>query len=254
MVTRAEVDMDVEYLLGSLLRNVVSTRGGRKKTKGTMRYVLGGAGGAGKALLLGGVAYALLESLTKGMGTGSGSVAPGPLAGPGSGSAASAAGGVVPPPIPSAHGTSPRAAGPSVPPPIPGSAALPATGPTGGVPPEVLRVIRLTISAAQADGVLTAAEQRAILSQARPAGAEAAIAPDLLRRTPPAEILAGVTDPRQREQLYTIAFAIVRADEHVTPDEREYLDEVARALQLDAAAVASLESRAAQGIDREAGP
>jgi uncharacterized membrane protein YebE (DUF533 family) len=105
----------------------------------------------------------------------------------------------------------------------------------------VLRVIRLSLSAAHADGVLTPGEREAILAQARPVGAEALIADDLRAPRPVAEILAGVSDPLQRRQLYTIAFAIVRADEDVTPQERQYLQRVADALGLDADLVGEIE-------------
>jgi hypothetical protein len=221
---------------------------------GAMRYVLGGGGGAGKALLLGGVAYALLESLSKGSGTGVGSALPqSPSAGGVPAGSALDRSLVVPPPLPKAvaSASSARAA---IPPPLPAAATRAEEGPPTAdqaIPPELLRVIRLSISAAQADGVLTSAERQAILSQARAVGAEAAIARDLLAPAPPAEILPGVADSTQRRQLYTIAFAIVRADEDVTPLERRYLDEVARALDLDANTTAALEAEAVAGIQKE---
>ena len=86
------------------------------------------------------------------------------------------------------------------------------------VSPEVLRVLRLTLSAASADGVLSANERDAILAQARSVGAEAIVAPELEEPRLLAEIAGGVTDPRVREDLYTLAFSIVRADEQVQED------------------------------------
>ena len=69
--------MDVEYLLGSVLRGVLTGRGKRKKTKGAMRYVLGNPRAVGGgAVLLGGLAFALYEHVTKGGGLGTGSAAP----------------------------------------------------------------------------------------------------------------------------------------------------------------------------------
>ncbi len=133
-----------------------------------------------------------------------------------------ASGPVVPPPLPAAGAA-------VVPPPLPGAAAPPA------VNPEVLRVLRLTLSAASADGVLSANERDAILAQARRVGAEAIVTPELDAPRLLGEIAAGVTDPRVREDLYTLAFSIVRADEQVLDGERRYLEELARHLGLDAA-------------------
>ena len=64
---------------------------------------------------------------------------------------------------------------------------------------------------------------------------EAVVTPELESPRPLAEIASGVSDPRVREDLYTLAFSIVRADEQVLADERLYLEELARHLGLDAA-------------------
>jgi uncharacterized membrane protein YebE (DUF533 family) len=61
--------------------------------------------------------------------------------------------------------------------------------------------------------------------------------------------VAGVTDPQFKEQLYTLAFTIVRADEAVTGGERIYLAQLANRLSLDAATVSRLEAEAAARID-----
>ena len=47
------------------------------------------------------------------------------------------------------------------------------------VSPEVMRVIRLTIAAARADGTLTPKEEEAILTHARTVGAESLVAQEL---------------------------------------------------------------------------
>ena len=88
-------------------------------------------------------------------------------------------------------------------------------------------MIRLSISAAAADGAFTPVEREAILAHARQAGAEALIAPDLARPGSAGDILRGVSGDFQKQQLYAIAFAIVRADETVTDGERMYLQQVA---------------------------
>jgi uncharacterized membrane protein YebE (DUF533 family) len=105
------------------------------------------------------------------------------------------------------------------------------------------------ISAARADGELGPAERERILAEAREVGAEVLVQRELESPRPLGEIVAGVTDPQFKEQLYTLAFAIVRADEAVTGGERIYLAQLANRLSLDAAAVSRLESEAAARID-----
>jgi uncharacterized membrane protein YebE (DUF533 family) len=175
---------------------------------------------------------------------------PGSLTGPGGAGGVSAAP-PLPPPVPGMAGAG--QAGVAVSPTPAPRVEAGGSAPTGArVPDDVLRVVRLTISAARADGQFTEAEREAILSQARAAGVEAFVAPDLAAPRPLAEIVAGVTDERQREELYTIAFAIVRADDRVSGGERIYLAQLASLLGLDAAATARLEADAAARIDRAA--
>jgi len=108
------------------------------------------------------------------------------------------------------------------------------------------------ISAAGADGHLGPAEREAILVEARAAGAENAVAAELESPRPLPEIVADVTDSKLKEDLYTLAFGIVRADETVTGGERIYLAQLAHQLELEADDVARLESAAASRIDAEA--
>jgi len=121
-----------------------------------------------------------------------------------------------------------------------------------GVAPEVARVIRLTVSAARADGTLSATEEAAIVAHARQAGAEAVVQDELSQPTPLASLVAGAPAPTRRD-LYTLAFSIVRADESVGGAERIYLAQLAHVLGLDPATIAALESHAAGTIDRAAG-
>ncbi|MFI5327406.1 MAG: DUF533 domain-containing protein, partial [Candidatus Rokuibacteriota bacterium] len=132
-------------------------------------------------------------------------------------------------------------------PPLPGAAAA------GAFPDHVLRLVRLTVSAARADGDLSIDERGVILEQARRVGAEALVTEELQTLRPLAEIVGGVTDPKLKADLYTLAFTLVRADESVTGAERIYLAQLAHQLGLDAAAAARLESGAAAHIDAEAG-
>jgi uncharacterized membrane protein YebE (DUF533 family) len=105
------------------------------------------------------------------------------------------------------------------------------------------------ISAARADGELGPKERERILAEAREVGAGALVERELESPRPLGEVVAGVTDPQFKEQLYTLAFTIVRADESVTGGERIYLAQLANRLSLDAAAVARLEAEAATRID-----
>ncbi len=148
-------------------------------------------------------------------------------------------------------GASP-AGGPTAPPPLPG-AALPAPPAEGGLPAPVLQLMRLMISAARADGDLGPAERDRILAEAREVGAEALVLREIESPRPLGEVVAGVTDPQLKEQLYTLAFTIVRADESVTGGERIYLAQLAHRLGLDAPSVARLEGEAAARIDAAGG-
>ena len=114
--------------------------------------------------------------------------------------------------------------------------------------------MRLMISAARADGELGPDERERILAEAREVGAEALVLREIESPRPLGELVAGVTDPQLKEQLYTLAFTIVRADESVTGGERIYLAQLAHRLSLDAPAVARLEGVAAARIDGARGP
>jgi uncharacterized membrane protein YebE (DUF533 family) len=125
-------------------------------------------------------------------------------------------------------------------PPLPGAAEAPT---------DLLRIVRLTISAARADGTLSDAEQEQILAHAREVGAEDLVDYEIRNPKTLADITRGVADPRAKEEMYQLAFAIVRGDEKVTGAERIYLAQLAHALGLDPATTARLEQEAAAGID-----
>jgi len=134
----------------------------------------------------------------------------------------------------------------------PPAGAPPPPLPSSGLPPDVLRVVRLAIAAARADGRLTDEERASILNQARSVGAEAVVEQEIQSPRPLAEIVAGVSDSNTREQLYVLAFTVVRADEGVSGAERIFLAQLAHALGLDPATTARLETEAARGIDAAA--
>ncbi|MGD9906850.1 MAG: DUF533 domain-containing protein [Vicinamibacterales bacterium] len=118
------------------------------------------------------------------------------------------------------------------------------------LPPEIARVVRLAVSAARADGTLADAERDAIRRHADQAGIAAHVDAELAQPPRPlAEIVAGVSDPQTRRDLYVLAFTIVRADDAVSGAERIYLAQLAHALGLDAATAAALEATTAAAID-----
>ena len=114
-----------------------------------------------------------------------------------------------------------------------------------------MRIIRLAVSAAKADGQLTDAERQMISDRAREAGVESLVDAELAQSRPLAEIVRGVTDPVEKNDLYVLAFAIVRADENVSGAERIYLAQLAHQLGLDPAAVQRLEADTAAKIDAQ---
>jgi len=134
----------------------------------------------------------------------------------------------------------------------PPAGAPPPPLPVSGVPPDMLRLVRLAIAAARADGRLTDEERASILAQARSVGAEAIVEREIQGPRPLAEIVSGVSDSNTREQLYVLAFTVVRADEGVSGAERIFLAQLAHALGLDPATTARLETEAARGIDAAA--
>jgi uncharacterized membrane protein YebE (DUF533 family) len=113
----------------------------------------------------------------------------------------------------------------------------------------VARIIRLAVSAAKADGTLTDQERAMIMERAREVGLEAVVEAELNQTRALADIVRGVSDPAIKNDLYVLAFAIVRADESVSGAERIYLAQLAHQLGLDPAAVQALESETAKKID-----
>lgn len=210
--------MDIEQLIGSVIQGAVSSRG--KRSKKSLRALGGGKGSVVNArtlLAAVGLAWGVYETLRpRGDGGATAATSPGSPSAPPS----------TPPPLPS---TAPVA--PSV------------------LPEAVLRIVRVAISAARADGELSAAEREVILARARDAGGEAQVQAELERPLPLSEIVAGAGEAVERSRLYQLAFSIVRADESVTGAERIYLAQLAHRLGLDAAAAEALEREAAAAID-----
>jgi uncharacterized membrane protein YebE (DUF533 family) len=112
-----------------------------------------------------------------------------------------------------------------------------------------MRLVRLAVSAAGADGVMNEKERAAVLQQAQAAGVADVVERELQQRRPLAEIVAGVTDPTERATLYVLAFTVLRADEQVNGAERIYLAQLAHLLSLDPQTVQKLEKDTGERID-----
>lgn len=219
--------MSAERLIGALLQGALGGR--RKRSRGALRYLTGGRGSlinASTLMTAAGLAWGAYEAATRNRGS-AGAPQPAPPL-PGSG------------PLPPLPGTPMGASAGAAVPPLPGAA---------DAPTDLLRLVRLTISAARADGSLTPEEQEAIVAHARSVGAEQLVDYEIRNPRPLSDITAGVADPKAREEMYAMAFAVVRADEAVTGAERIYLAQLAHALGLDPATTARIEKDAAARID-----
>jgi uncharacterized membrane protein YebE (DUF533 family) len=231
-----------DFLVESVLRGVLGGRK-KKKSKKALKYLTGHGKGAGfvnptTLLTAAGVAWGIYETMQNQGGQFGTAGAGMPQAGAG----------------PAGAGMPPAGAGlktgpymESALPPLPNIGA--ATAPPLPID-DVTRVIRLAVSAANADGSLHEQERAAIAQQAGPDAAEI-VARELEIRRPLAEIVTGVGDPAKRATLYVLAYTILRADEQVSGAERIYLAQLAHLLGLDPATVQKLEADTSQRIDEE---
>lgn len=213
-------------------------RSGRKRARRASKFLTGHRGFLSASTIIGaaGVAWGIYDTLKNQNGAAS---VPGVHTVPG---VPTGAGQPTPsspisvPPIPTAFESSPKLAT--------GSAS------EGGLDP-VARIIRLAISAAKADGQLSEQERTLIMDRAREAGLEAIVETELGQSRPLADIVRGVTDPAVKNELYVLAFTIVRADETVSGAERIYLAQLAHQLGLDVAATQTLETDTTTKIDSQ---
>lgn len=211
--------MDESVLFNGVMQALLG--GGRRRGRRAMGYVAS-AGGTllshpAALMTAAGVAWGIFETLQ-----GSGQ-APGNTAGEGLRGAAAQPAASIPP--------------------------LPVVGAGSAPMSDATRMVRLALSAAQADGALSPQERATVLARANEAGLSDLVDRELQQPLPLSDIVAGVSDPAQRATLYSLAFAVARADEQVGGAERIYLAQLANLLGLDPAAVQRLESAAASKID-----
>jgi uncharacterized membrane protein YebE (DUF533 family) len=138
----------------------------------------------------------------------------------------------------------------------PGSGSVSAAGSPGSptansISPEALRIVRLAISAAYADGSVSDTERAAILDQAKTAGVSGIVDAEMQQPRPLADVVAGVSDAAQRATMYVLAYSMVRGDEQPSGAERIYLAQLANLLGIDVATVQELEQKAASRIDAQ---
>jgi uncharacterized membrane protein YebE (DUF533 family) len=211
--------MDESMLLNGVLSAVLGGRGRRRRSRRAMNYLTGGRRGSfwtspTTLLTAAGMAWGIYETMQQSGGQAS-TVASSPAPSP------------APPPPP------------------------PAGAQASAMSPEALRIVRLAISAAYADGSVSDTERAAILDQARTAGVGEIVEAEMQQPRPLAEIVSGVSDASQRATMYVLAFSMVRGDEQPSGSERIYLAQLANLLGLDVATVQDLEQNAARRIDAE---
>jgi uncharacterized membrane protein YebE (DUF533 family) len=244
--------MDESLLLRGVLGSVFGGR--RKRSRRALRHLTGGGIGGSllgtvlshpaAALTAAGVAWGIVETLQGRQPDQSNQWAGGP-----------------PNPAGMPHSAGPLPNQPLPDQPLPNQTWGPLSGGRSSVPPlppadgpvptnDVLRLVRLAISAGHADGAMNEHERAAVLQHARAAGVAEVVEQELEAQRPLAEIVGGVTDPAHRATLYVLAFTILRADEQVNGAERIYLAQLANLLNLDPATTQKLEAETGERIDR----
>jgi uncharacterized membrane protein YebE (DUF533 family) len=214
--------MDESMLLDGVLRSVLGGR--RRRSRRALGYLTGGGRGSfwtnpTTLLTAAGMAWGIFETMqqnTQGSGGSGGSVGVGAIGASGAA-----------PPLPNVGSQ------------------------TSAVSPETLRIVRLAISAANADGSVSEVERAAILDQAKTAGVADIIETEMRQPRPLAEIVSGVSDAGQRATMYVLAYSMVRGDEQPSGAERIYLAQLANLLGIDVGTVQQLEQTAASRIEAQ---
>lgn len=222
------IDMDESALLNGVLSAVLGGRSHRRRSHRALNYLTGGHRGSfwtnpSTLLTAAGVAWGIYETMQQSASGAVGSRGSGGSEGLSSISAPGSTG-------------------------SPGSAGSPTAN---NISPEALRIVRLAISAAYADGSVSDTERAAILDQAKTAGVSEIVDAEMQQPRPLAEVVAGVSDAAQRATMYVLAYSMVRGDEQPSGAERIYLAQLANLLGLDVATVQELEQQAASRIDAQ---
>jgi uncharacterized membrane protein YebE (DUF533 family) len=218
--------MDTGFLLSTVLNGVLGAR--TKRSHRASHYLTGGLLSNPAALMTAaGLAWGAFETYQKSRAS--------------QGDAAGSSGS--PAPETAGSATPSSVAVSSVPPPLPTVEAAPV------LTESVKRLLRLAISAANADGAMNEHERAAIFQQAAASGVPEAVIAELNQPLPLAEIVAGVTTAEDAATMYVLAFTVVRADEQLTTVERIYLAQLAHLLHLDEATAQALEQHAGERID-----
>jgi len=218
--------MDTGFLLNTVLNGVLGAR--TKRSHRARHYLTGGLLSNPAALMTAaGLAWGAFETYRQSRASQGG------VPGPGGSSSPPPAGSAPPSPV----------AASAVPPPVPTVAPAPV------LTEPVKRLLRLAISAANADGAMNEHERAAIFQQAAASGVPEATIAQLNQPIPLAEIVSGVATGEDAATMYVLAFTVVRADEQVTMVERIYLAQLAHLLHLDEATVQALEKHAGERID-----
>ena len=212
--------MDESMLLNGVLRSVLGGRGRRRRSRNALNYLTGGGRGSfwtnpSTLLTAAGMAWGIFETMQQNQGSG------------GSGSSGGSVGSGSTPPLPNVGGQ----------------------GAT--ISPEALWIVRLAISAANADGSVSDVERAAILDQAQKAGVGDIVDAEMRQPRPLAEIVSGVSDTAQRATMYVLAYSMVRGDEQPSGAERIYLAQLANLLGIDPDTVQQLEQKASGQIDAQ---
>lgn len=227
---------ETERLLGALLGDGTGVRPTRRRRTSprTLAGIPGGSALARTAIsVLGGIAIEVIRGMNQ-PAPASANPRPGPRQAPG---------GPVPPPLPNTATPPPRRM-PSID--ARGTAWTPpaAEPETDAEAEEALLLVRAMIAAARADGVIDAAERRAIAERIDAAGLDAAQRDLVLAEfASPIGIEAlarAVPDPVAAAQVYA---ASVVAMGEISPAERQYLDRLAAALRLSPQAASAIEER-----------
>lgn len=236
--------MDPEQIIGQLIGGFLGGKQARRRGGFGLPGLGAGYGyrpqgrgllNASTLLTVGGLIWGAIETMQQGSATGTASVpapSPTPPAGPPRGIASGATSGIPgPPPLPPL---------PGAPVPSPASAVAP-------LPPSLVPLVQLAVSAARADGELSDDEIAVIRARAAEVGAADLVDTEIQTRRPLDAITPAFTTPEQRQMAYALAYAVVHGEGEVSPGERMYLTQLSRVLALPSEDVERIERETLSG-------